>query len=75
MATRPPPRVDHNANKDSHILSAVIALLFIPTIFVFLRLLSRRVSRAGFWVYCPWNNMSLYIMAKHHPSSGTIYWW
>ena len=53
MATRPPPRVDHNANKDSHILSAVVALLFIPTIFVFLRLLSRRVSRAGFWVYFP----------------------
>lgn len=53
MATRPPPRVDLNANKDSHILSAVGALLFIPTIFVYLPLLSRRVSRAGIWVYFP----------------------
>ena len=39
MATRHPPRVDLNANKDSYILSAVVARLIIPTIFVFLRLL------------------------------------
>ena len=39
-------------NKDDQILSASVVLLVLPTIFVALRLVSRHMAGAGFWVCC-----------------------
>lgn len=44
----PNPKLDENRNGE--ILGASIALFILPTLAVTLRLLSRWMSRAGFWV-------------------------
>ena len=38
------------ANRHGQIISASVALLILPTILVALRVVSRCMSRAGFWV-------------------------
>lgn len=50
MANTPPPGIDLNANQQGRLVSSMIALIILPTAFVILRLVSRRVSRAGYWV-------------------------
>ena len=50
MANTPPPGIDLNANQQGRLVSSMIALIVLPTTFVILRLISRRVSRAGYWV-------------------------
>ena len=50
MANTPPPDIDLNANQQGRLVSSMIALIILPTAFVILRLISRRVSRAGYWV-------------------------
>lgn len=37
-------------DRSHHVIGASITLIIIPTIFVVLRLLSRWIARAGFWV-------------------------
>lgn len=37
-------------NRSAHVVAAAVVLLTLPTIAVILRLLSRRMSRAGLWV-------------------------
>ena len=46
----PPPGIDLNADQGHRIISSMIALIILPTIFVIFRLISRRISRAGYWV-------------------------
>ena len=41
-----------NADRGSHVVAASIVLLILPTIVVGLRMTSRWMSKAGFWV-CP----------------------
>lgn len=41
-----------NADRGSHVVAASIVLLILPTIVVGLRMTSRWLSKAGFWV-CP----------------------
>lgn len=52
MATEAPPTgpgFDLYADQSRRLKSANITLIILPTIFVTLRLLSRKVSRAGYW--------------------------
>ena len=52
MATEAPPigpGFDLYADQSGRLKSANIALIILPTIFVVLRLVSRKVSRAGYW--------------------------
>lgn len=44
------PGFDLYANQQGRIIAASAALIVLTTAFVSLRLLSRRLSRAGFWV-------------------------
>lgn len=41
--------IDLTADKGPRIVGSIITLMILPTIFVLARLISRRVSRAGFW--------------------------
>ena len=60
-AVAPNPKTDPALyeNRNGYILGASITLLLLPTLAVTLRLLSRRMYRAGFWVSAPsattWN--------------------
>ncbi|KAK4694299.1 hypothetical protein P7C71_g3261, partial [Lecanoromycetidae sp. Uapishka_2] len=53
------------ANRNADILGASLTLLALPTIFVILRLLSRWMSRAGFWVFS-WGPNIIQIYGYHH---------
>ncbi|KAK0509450.1 hypothetical protein JMJ35_007844 [Cladonia borealis] len=44
-----PPGIDLEANQQGRLVSSMIALIILPTIFVILRLISRKVSQAGYW--------------------------
>lgn len=50
MASQPPPGIDLSADQGPRIVSSMIALIVLPTIFVIGRLVSRGIARAGFWV-------------------------
>lgn len=54
MATLAPPiedpGLDLYANQAGRLRGANIVLVILPTIFVALRLASRKISRAGYWV-------------------------
>ena len=54
MATQAPPIGEPGfnlyANQGKRIRSANIVFIIIPTFFVILRLISRKISRAGYWV-------------------------
>ena len=47
-----PLGVDINADRGQHVVAASIVLLVLPTVAVCLRLCSRWMARAGFWVHC-----------------------
>lgn len=52
MATQAPPigpGFDLYADQSTRLKASNIALIILPTIFVVLRLISRKVSRAGYW--------------------------
>lgn len=56
MATTPPPFdpvFDLYANQQGRIRASNIVFIILPTIFVILRLISRKISRAGYWVWWP----------------------
>lgn len=55
----PPPGIDLDANQQGRLVSSMTALIILPTIFVILRLISRKVSRAGYWVRSPVANPSI----------------
>ena len=59
MAEAPPPGIDLDANQQGRLVSSMIALIILPTIFVIFRLISRKVSRAGYWVRSPVANLSI----------------
>lgn len=63
MANTPPPGIDLNANQQGRLVSSMIALIILPTAFVILRLISRRVSRAGYWVRSTFANCFKVIQA------------
>ena len=48
-----PLGTDLQADKGPRIISANIALIVLPTIFVILRFISRHIARAGYWVSLP----------------------
>ena len=50
MAGTPPPGIDLYANQGGRLVASMIALIVLPTLFVIARLISRRVSHAGYWV-------------------------
>ena len=54
-----PPGIDLEANQQGRLVSSMIALIILPTIFVILRLISRKVSQAGYWVRSPVANLSV----------------
>ena len=45
-----PPGIDLEANQQGRLVASMIALIILPTIFVILRLISRKKSQAGYWV-------------------------
>lgn len=45
------PGFDLYANQKGRIIAASAALIVLTTVFVLLRLLSRRLSRVGLWVW------------------------
>lgn len=49
MADTPRPGLDLQADQGPRIVTSMIALIVLPTLFVIARLLSRRLSRAGYW--------------------------
>ncbi|KAL8955815.1 MAG: hypothetical protein Q9193_006462 [Seirophora villosa] len=60
MATNlPPPGLDLTEDKAEHIVASMIVLIIIPTIAVFVRLLSRYLAHAGFWHDDLWVVISL----------------
>ena len=67
----PPPGVDLDADQGDRIISSMIALIILPTIFVILRLSSRKISRAGFWV--SWPACVPEVQVRANWSSGTMY--
>ena len=54
MALELPPvddtKFDLHANQGPRLIGTSVILLILPTIFVALRLVSRKLSKAGFWV-------------------------
>ena len=44
------PGYDRNADQSGRILGAMIALIILGSTFIILRLTSRHLTRAGFWV-------------------------
>ena len=49
-----PPGVDIHGDQRGRIIGSAAAIITITVIFVLLRLLSRRLSGAGFWVRLQW---------------------
>ena len=49
-ADQPPPGIDLYADQRGRIIGSCAAVISLAVIFVFLRLLSRKLSRAGYWV-------------------------
>ena len=49
----PPLGIDLAEDGGPRILSSMIALIVLPTMFVVARLVSRSIARAGFWVRAP----------------------
>ena len=39
-----------NEDRSSHVIGSAVILIILPTVTVILRLLSRYMSKAGFWV-------------------------
>ncbi|KAG6993905.1 hypothetical protein G7Y79_00049g084650 [Physcia stellaris] len=73
MSQRAPPAgIDLEANQGPRIISSMIALIILPTIFVTLRLISRKISRAGF----SWDDAlvvgAFYAMARAYLSSSRV---
>ena len=46
-----------DSNRDGEIIAASVTLLILPTVFVALRMVSRRLARASFWVCCLLNSI------------------
>ncbi|KAI4139555.1 MAG: hypothetical protein L6R39_006225 [Caloplaca ligustica] len=66
---------DLYANRSAHVIAAAVVLLILPTLAVALRLLSRRMSRAGFWIddyvvilamVFSWGPNIINLLAVHH---------
>lgn len=54
-----------NESQTKRLIGSSVVLIALSTIFVLLRLLSRRLSKAGFWVtYCAFRNM-LYLFLQN----------
>lgn len=55
MTTIPPipPGTDLTADEGPRIIAANVALIVLPTVFVILRFVSRKIARAGLWVLDP----------------------
>lgn len=49
MAEALPDGLDLAADQGPRIVASMIALIVLPTLFVIARLISRRVSHAGYW--------------------------
>ena len=49
-ATDPALNTDLVADQGTRIIASNIVLIVLPTLFVLARLISRRVTQAGFWV-------------------------
>ena len=45
----PPAGIDLHADNGPRVISAGIALIILPTLFVIVRFVSRAIARAGFW--------------------------
>ena len=50
MAEEASPVKNLSADRGPHIIASMIALIILPTVFVVLRLTSRKIAHAGFWV-------------------------
>ena len=50
MGDTPPPGIDLYADQKTRIIGSMVALIVLPTLFVIARLVSRKVSHAGYWV-------------------------
>ncbi|KAK4690356.1 hypothetical protein P7C71_g6415, partial [Lecanoromycetidae sp. Uapishka_2] len=49
MANTPPPGEDIYADQGTRLVASMITLIVLPTLFVIARLVSRKVSNAGYW--------------------------
>jgi len=49
MANTPVPGLDLKADQGPRLVASMIALIILPTLFVAARLISRRLSHAGYW--------------------------
>ena len=75
MAATPPanqPEFDIHADQGGLILVTMIMLISVSTVFVLLRLLSRRVAGAGYWVRIV--SKPILHVADIDYCSGTISW-
>ena len=67
-----PPGIDLKANRGPRVIGSTITFIVLPTIFVVLRLISRKVARAGYWV-----RRIILVLRREcvaDRSSGTMLW-
>ena len=73
----PPAGVDRYGDQRGRIIGSYTATIALTFVFVSLRLLSRKLSRAGYWVRCGNSRCSSKVsqdqMLKVSLVSGTIY--
>ena len=73
--SRPQPRTAaKDINRNGEIISASVTLLILPTVFVALRVVSRRLARASFWVCSLLNRLCRFRM-KSSMERTDIYKW
>ena len=63
-----------DSNRNEEIISASVTLLILPTIFVALRVVSRRLARASFWVCSLLNRNSHFEMHSSLKCADTYKW-
>ncbi len=79
MASSPPvdqPGFNMHADQGGLIIATMIMLIALSSVFVLLRLLSRRVAGAGYWVRKTLGSSTVHtkITDRNH-CSGMMFWW
>ena len=68
-----PPGIDLKANQGPRVMGSMITFIVLPTIFVALRLVSRKVAQAGYWV-----RRDILVLRRDYIAdcrSGMMPWW